>query len=216
MMVYHLHLPRTSGVFLRNVLNLKNSVAGHSFPININDFKNVEYAMGHYGTYPIQFSSLTFSILRNPVERTISYLKYIKHNFYQSININDLVLLYLENKTLKESISNLSNKFLTGSVNFSMYNKYIKDQRIIVENGWFCEDYKQNSKNSIEQINKDNIQILYFEDPELYNKISKIYNIEIIGERLNFSYNYSISKELIDEIVKINEIDLDIYEHFKK
>lgn len=216
MKVYHLHLPRTSGVFLRTVLNLNNSIVGHRSQIDINKFKNVEYAIGHYGIYPAQFADLTFSILRNPVDRTISYLKYVKYHFYPLININDLIYMYLNNDFLRESIYNIGNKFLTGTVDFNMYNRHIVDQKHMVENGWFCNGYKKNYKEAVDDIKKNNINILYYEDPLLYKKISQIYNMKIDGLPLNASKNYEVSKNLINDIIKVNEIDLEIYEHFKK
>lgn len=214
--VYHLHLPRTSGVFLRNTLKLNNHISGHSFPIKISDFDNAEYVSGHYGVYPSQLANTTFSIFREPVQRSISYFKYIKEHFYQKENINELIENYLVNERLRESVSNLSNKFLTGNIDFQSYNLFINDHKSMVENGWFCQDYAINAKDSIEQIKNRNIDILYFNDPLLYKNIAKIYGIEIFGQPQNASKDYEVSKSLIESIKEINNIDMEIYEYFKR
>ena len=216
MKVYHLHLPRTSGVFLRNTLNLNNSISGHTFKIDKDVFEKADYAAGHYGTYPIQFAEHTFSILRNPIDRTISYFKYIKEHFYKSNNVNEVIEFYLDNPLLKEAVSNLSNKFLTGNIDFDKYNNHIDDHKTMVESGWFSHLHKTNHSEAIKSIEDNSINILYFDDPDLYSKISGIYGLKIAGTKANASKDYEVSKTLLDKIADINVVDLEIYEHFKK
>lgn len=225
MKVYHLHLPRTSGVFLRNSLRLQNSICGHNFRINPEDFKTADYAIGHYGIEPAQYADFSFAILRNPVERTISYFKYINEHLYRNFSISEVIDMYINDPRLKKSIENLSNKFLTGRVDFDLYNQNIRYPRIIVENGWYLKDYSNNYSDSFKSIKNNKINLLYFDDPNLYDKISDIYNIKIDKDKLtdknnvsltNSSKNYEIPKRYYSILENINGIDMEMYDYFKK
>jgi hypothetical protein len=217
MKVYHLHLPRTSGVFLRNQLKLSNAITGHKLKIDPEDFKKVDYAFGHYGSYPIQYADYSFCIFREPVERTISYFKYIKQHYYTAIDVIELIDLYINDYRLVESVSNLSNKFLTGIINFDLYNRDIRYPRMMVENGWHLNSYATDLQSSISRIKESGIDILYF-DKNLYDKISDIYKIKIdkLATKTNSSIEYDIPKSYYNKIADLNEIDMELYEYFKK
>jgi hypothetical protein len=225
MKVYHLHLPRTSGVFLRNQLRLENSICGHHFKIDPEDFKKVDYAMGHYGSEPIKYADYSFAILRDPVERTISYFKYIKEHLYTGLDVVEVIDLYLNDPRMYNSVDNLSNKFLTGVVDFELYNKNINYSRIVVENGWYLKSYAKSYEESIQKIKDSGINLLYFNDLKLYDKISEIYGIKIDKSQMvnhngvswvNASKNYDIPKSYYNILKNINKIDMEIYESFNK
>lgn len=218
MKIYHLHLPRTSGVFVRNQLNLPNSIVGHRSTINPEDFKTVDYAFGHYGSYPIQYADYSFCIFRNPVERTISYFKYIKQHYYPGFNVLELIDFYVSDFKLYNMVDNLSNKFLTGVVDFDLYNRDIRYPRMLVENGWHLSGYCTDAKSAISQIESSGIDILYY-GKDLYDRISDIYKVKITssqGLNVNKSMDYYIPNSYYKMLESLNEIDMEIYEYFKK
>jgi hypothetical protein len=224
--IYHLHIPRTSGVLIRELFKENNPnafiVAGHKEILDLSDMANANFISGHYGTSPIEHSSSVFSIYREPVERTFSCLKYIWSKFYNQQNFENFLDFFLNDKKLIESVSNQQSKFLTGSINIDKYNNDIKDLKKIVEHNWHIENYKSDIKSVIDYINNSNIKIFNYEDKNVYKKIVESFNLNIPVESFKNVLNKSLDIDknkyvsYVDKIKEINNVDLELYDYIKK
>jgi hypothetical protein len=223
--VYHLHIPRTSGVLIREVLKNQKPeskiVSGHKNKILLSDFESANFISGHYGTSPIGYSQKTFAIIREPIERTFSCLKYIWSHFYSDISMSDFFELYLSDEKLSQSVSNQQSKFLTGPLDIDKYNKNIQNLKDTVESNWFIQSNPKSFNEIISSIDMNNIQIFDYSRDDTYSEISKIigldYNKMLFENKINVSPfmikdMYSIH---YDKIVKLNNLDLELYEYFK-
>lgn len=224
--VYYLHIPRTSGVFIREMVKTKKTeatiVAGHNFELSNECFEKAEIIIGHYGTTPIKYSDHTFSILRNPLERTYSYLKYIWSKFYYTISIENFFKTYLDNDKFLNAISNQQSKMLTGSIDLKEYNKNVKDLKDMVEINWSLNNYKTDINGVVKSIKDNNINIFNFNNKNLYQDVFKILNISLEKIDIKNKINQSpyIKEDLYVknyELLKnINNLDLELYEYFFK
>ncbi len=226
--VYFLHIPRTSGVFVgREVsayskLNNKNFLSGHSDNIQIKDFEDKDYVYGHYALTPIPYLSKTFTILRDPVERCFSYMKHIWKHFYFHMSIEDAFDFFLKDKDFKTKLSNQQSYFLTSEINMEEYNKNINDEFHHVLSGWNLIKKDINKESVIESIDKNNIEICFFEDKNIYNKVFDILQLTNIKD-INFDKkkNESVQTKLnfydkyYNEIYEINKIDIEVYNFLK-
>ena len=145
MSIYHLHIPRTSGVFIREEMIKKTNklmFVGHRHPIpeNLNDY---EYLSGHFATNPVKFFDTNFAIYREPVSLTFSYISYMRDNFYRHLSIDELIDYYIDNNKI-QNFTNINSKFLTGKMDHFKYNKMITDLQTIAESCWYvtseCND----------------------------------------------------------------------------
>lgn len=223
--IYHLHIPRTSGVLIREVIKNQNPeskiVSGHKNQISISDLDSANFISGHYGTLPIKRSDKTFTIIREPIERTFSCLKYIWSHFYSSMSMYDFFEFYLSDQKLSESVSNQQSKFLTGPVEINKYNDNIKNLKNMVESNWFIESNVKSVSDVISSIYLNNIEVFDYSNKKLYLEISKViginYNKDIFENKLNISpfMVKDIYLEYYDKVANLNYLDLELYEHFK-
>ena len=226
--IYYLHIPRTSGVFLRNIIQLhseenqKKFLSGHTIDISLKDLKNQDYISGHYGLTPIPYSLKTFTILRDPVERSFSYMKYVWEKLYTYMSIEEAFDFFLTNENFKKNISNQSSCFLTSDIDLEEYNKNSKNIPNHVLSNWYLNAKNVNKESVVESVNNNNIEILFFKDPNLYEKIFNIYGInkdKLI--KYNKKINQSIETDLFfykkyyDKIYEINKVDIEVYNFFR-
>jgi hypothetical protein len=219
MSIYHLHIPRTSGVFIReNIINNfsnKNNFVGHrqKLPESFSMFDNIS---GHFANNPVAESDITFALLRNPVELTFSYVQYMRDRFYPIFTFDELFNKY-EREGLITNFSNINTKFLTGFLDSKKYNDNIQDIKRVAENGWYVENYLSNAEFAVSQINSSGILTFIYEDPQKYEKISKIYGKDILGDKVNDSQviDSKTIKKYKKVISDLNWLDLELYEYFK-
>lgn len=224
--IYHLHIPRTSGVLIRELFKQNNPdafiVAGHKDELSLSDMAKADFISGHYGTLPMDYSSSVFTIYREPIERTFSLLKYLWSKFYHEKPFDDFIDLFLNDDRLVESISNQQSKFLTGTINLDKYNDDIKHLKKIVENNWHIENYKTDVKSVIEHIKNSNIKIFDYADNNVYKKIVQSFNLNIPTDSFNNVANETLYIDInkysrySDKIKEINSIDLELYDYIKK
>ena len=209
--IYHLHIPRTDGVFLRNHLlqdfQGKESFATHYDPIDKNSLIEKYYVGGHFGTSPISYmdNPLVFTVLRNPIDRFISYAKYTR-SFFQKDSMDEL--LYGEHSILHE---NTQTKFITNNIDIDRYNINLVNPETI-QNNWFIG--QKESFDSAKYFIDNNV-VVTLEDihklPEILG-IEKFKNMSKVNETRSLS---GVTKEQYDKIVSMNELDLEVYQYAK-
>lgn len=215
MSTYHLHIPRTSGGFVRNLLvdsgYFKNNVVGHYRTISENDFKNADLISGHYGINPISFVDKTFAIVRKPNELTFSYIKYLSMVPGGEKFSEDSIKRYLGEENLRKSVTNVSSQFFSLKLNFKSYNENIHDHMNMANNSWYLDGKEFSADTAIDSILKNNIYTFMYESTTLYNDI-----LDMMGLSTEINKNKKVNKSFVDETdlyeKYFNEIDLANYE----
>ncbi len=209
--IYHLHIPRTAGVFLRNHLlqefHGKESFATHYDPIDTNSLKEKHYVGGHFGTSPISYmeNPLVFTVLRNPIDRFISYAKYTR-SFFQKDSMDEL--LYGEYSQLHE---NTQIKFITNHIDLDKYNTNLVNSETI-KNNWFIG--QSDSIDAAKEFIDNNVIVTL----DSIDKLPSILGIKDFKNmsKVNGTNNLTgVTKEQYDKIVSMNELDMEVYEYAK-
>jgi hypothetical protein len=224
MSIYHLHIPRTSGGSLRKeVINnskFKKILSGHYTKISPDDFKNYEFVSGHYGIGPARYSEKTFTILRDPNELTYSYIKYLTFVPDNTFANEESLIRYLSDESLSNSVTNVISKFLTLEIDIEKYNSNIHDHITMANNSWFLKKEDFSESDTISSILKNNVKIFYFDDKNLYEKISNYLNIDIDVSRVQ-NLNVSIDEDrhlyekYFEKINLLNNIDNNVFAAIK-
>jgi len=220
MSIYHLHIPRTSGGFVRKIMTdsdkFQNKVVGHYRAISENDFKKADLISGHYGIGPAEVVDKTFTVVRDPNELTFSYIKYLSMIPGGEKFCDDHVKRYLHEEKLRASVTNVLSKFFSLRVDLDKYNSNIHDHMNMANNSWYLEDKKFSADTAIESIKKNNISVFLYESPNLYNNIITLLGIKLDGafpDRVNQSFKdpSGLYEKYLDDISKANGEDLQLY-----
>ena len=230
MSIYHLHIPRTSGVYIRNniVPNLISKqiphFASNRTKIDVETISNSKLVIGHFGRMPLKYmdSPKVFCLLRDPVERYVSYFKYntgyITNQGSAEENLDQW--LYKEQSVVQ---ANLQSKFLTGSTNIEEFNKNIGYIDHFVNNAWHLEGYSLDIEKIKESIKDINIYTM-----DNYDKFKFDFNEEIKNQFGFTAFKYSdrsnespeieikINDSHLKRIKELNEIDYEVYEYVQK
>lgn len=209
--IYHLHIPRTAGVFLRTHLlhefANKDYFATHYQQLETKSLISKVYVGGHFGITPITHMNkpMVFTILRNPIERFISYAKYTK-SFFNKDSLNELI-----NGEFSVLHENTQSKFMTNPIDLEKYNNNLVSPNTI-KNNWFIgqDESFENVKNFIDNnivVTLENI----LELPKLLG-ISDFTNMSKINETTQHS---GLTKDQYDKIVSMNQLDLEAYNYAK-
>jgi hypothetical protein len=218
MSVYHLHIPRTSGIFIREF-------AVHSLPGNIfsrhnrklpNNFSEYDIVSGHFATTPIKDTDVNFAIFRNPVDLTFSYISYhLGH--YPHLTFSELVEMYIDTGKI-ENFVNINSKFLTGEIDIEKYNDNISNLLYRAESCWFVKNYDTDILSFSKTIEKNKTILIDFDDTNRYDKISDILGVKIVGNKINQSRPIKdrLRSKYNNLITELNSFDLEAYEYLKK
>lgn len=218
MSIYHLHIPRTSGVFIREFAIKQSSklvFSGHTQELP-SSFSDYDIVSGHFATNPIKDTDINFAIFRNPVDLTFSYINYVRDKFYPEILLEDLIEEYLSNDKIY-SFVNINSKFLTGQIDVPKYNKKITDLLEMAESCWFVKNYDSEVNNIIDTIQKNKTILVDFDSDYRYETISQILGIRVRGTKINesSSIDQKIVNKYYDLITFLNRLDLEVYDYAK-
>lgn len=230
MSIYHLHIPRTSGIYIKNNV-LPHLISGgvshfvsNRTQINPTTISNSEFVGGHFGLMPLDYmkNPEVFSILRHPVDRFISYFKYTtgRIRMGEEAERKKHSWLYGEECLMQ---SNSQSKFLTGKINIEKFNNGIGYLQENVKQHWFIENYTLNLDSVLSNVDKiycyslEN-QNIFLEDlnKSLYKHFG--FNTFKYRDKANCSPEIGVtfSKKDIDRIVELNELDMQVYEYVQK
>lgn len=217
--IYHLHIPRTSGVFLREHLlrqfSSKKTFATHYSPFDQDYITKCYYVGGHFGISPIGLldNPLVFSILRNPVERFISYFKYIYPIIGKGTPSEEFDK-WINDESISLYQSNTQTKFLSNGIDIDTYNQNLGNNLRITKN-WFIENVPNINK-AISFIDNNHIFILE-NGSDIYSEISNLLSIKNFPHisKINNSgrIDLNITKKQYAKIEELNSLDLEIYEY---
>lgn len=227
MSLYHLHIPRTSGIYIKNFIvpNLNTRgiphFASNRTDIDENVIKSSQFVIGHFGKMPISLmdNPTVFTLLRDPVERFLSYFKYTT-----GVNLpKDVVMNKLHYWLYESDIQhNMQSKFLTGSMNIDKFNNSHRYHNASVDNGWWIEDYSL----SIDDI-KSSLDSMYSYTMDKHDIFKEDFN-KALNKEFGFSIfqnNYKanehlkreldLSNSIINRIKEVNSIDQEVYEYVR-
>lgn len=226
MSLYHIHVPRTSGVFIRDIIadksNIQTKIVGHGHVLEDREFANAEFISGHFGVEPLKYAKKAFSIIRDPNKLTFSYIKHIHARLKMTIPFEELLNIYLSPSEFSFAVTNLITKSLTGTVDIEEYNKHYSSQIIMVDNCWFLKDHLTDHDDVISFIEDKNIKIYIYESQNVYSNIlsdNQIDNINVDERKAvnntakTFDYLYD---KYFDKINELNDIDRKVYDYFKR
>lgn len=226
MSLYHMHVPRTSGVFIRNIiadrLNSEAMILGHGRPLKEQNFANAKFVSGHFGVEPLKYCQKAFSVIRDPNKLTFSYIKHIHARLKMTIPFEELLNIYLSPSEFSFAVSNLITKFLTGTVDIEEYDKYYSNQIIMVDNCWFLKDHLTDHEDVISFIENKNIKIYIYESKNVYNSIlsdNLIDNTDVSANKIvnNTAKTFDdLYNKYFNKIKELNNLDIAVYEHFNR
>lgn len=221
MTTYQLHIPRTSGGHIRNMVRqntrFNSLVVGHYRTISEDAFSKAGYIGGHYGTAPCKFSNKTFTVIRDPNELTFSYIKYlslVSGNFELS---EDHLKRYLYEEALRKSVTNVISRFITLPVEIKKYNSHIGNSLQMANNSWYLEDRYVSAEDAMISIKKNSIKLFLYTSPSIYEDIFKFLDVDPIKKptiRVNSSGapRLELFEKYLAEIQEANVVDNDLYE----
>jgi hypothetical protein len=219
MSIYHLHIPRTSGVFVREFAINKSGkkvFSGHirQLPESFSDY---DFVSGHFATTPIKDVDTNFAIFRNPVDLTFSYINYIRDKFYSDLSLEDLIENYLITNKI-DNFVNINSKFLTGQIDVPKYNKKITNLLEMAENCWFVKNYGTEIDSIVDTIQQNKTILIDFDNEKRYSDVSNILDIDLDGVRINESsiIDQNIVDKYNDLITYLNMTDLEVWDYAKK
>ena len=221
MTTYHLHIPRTSGVYVRNLLTKSHPpeavVSGHYRTLSISAFNSAKVISGHYGLSPCPFSNKIFTIVRDPHELTFSYIKYLSLFDGPNSFTEDHLKRYLNDDDLRNSVTNVLSKFLSLELDLDAYNKNIHDLLHMANKSWYLKDTDYSVETAMESIEQNNIKVFYYKSEMLYENLAQFLGIpieDLPSEKINSSPadKSDLYRKYYNEIAEANKIDNLLYE----
>jgi hypothetical protein len=206
--------------------SVKHFASNRFLPINVNVIKESQFVSGHFGLMPLDYMDgpEIFTIVRDPVERFVSYFNYtIKpHQSQKKIEERFYNWLYGEDSVNQ---SNLQSKFLTGKTNIKKFNKDIVTFETTIESGWHIEDYSLDIKDVVN--NLQNMHYYSFDRLDLFRRdmnkslekqfgFSTFQSTEKINGLTPERVRIEPSKKDLNRIKELNSVDMELYEHVRR
>lgn len=146
--IYHHHIPRTSGQYIKrhlsgylNTYNVPNYMISGKDSLDNKQILSSVFISGHVSNYPntLVKNLITFCILRDPVERYISNFLYFSDKF-EGITLDEFGLeKWMYDSDHSEKHFNIQAKSLTGTIDIDLWNSTDSDTKVV--NNWFYKDY---------------------------------------------------------------------------
>ena len=228
--IYHLHIPRTSGIYIKNnviphlISNGVKHFISNRTKIDTDHIKESQFVGGHFGLMPLDYmeNPEVFTIIRNPVERFISYFKYTTGPIRAGIEAEEKLerWLYGDESGVQ---SNLQSKFLTGKINIEKFNSRVGMMQDAVNNQWYLEGFSLELKDILSNVDK--FKCYTMEELDLFKEdlnrsLKNNFNFSTFkhSDKANSSYDVGINftKSHIERIKELNSIDLEVYEYVQK
>jgi hypothetical protein len=234
--IYFNHIPKTGGTFLsetiENSSKLKVYFVDDSSEINLKRLSYCDLLTGHLGIDPnvIIKNIKTFTLIRHPVDRLISHYSnfveehrnskkklydfnnwlfdddkdfFIKTNFQSKCLTNPREFPYLELKDLEAPRNNYFKKgfgIKNVETNFENAFQYLQNCELVLINEKII-DQALDIANLLNIDFKSFYKTINIKNPKLINK-----NSQSIREQIN--------TEQYNKIIKLNDIDMEIYNYF--
>ena len=231
MSIYHLHIPRTAGIHIKNHV-LPHLITG-GVPHFVSNRTMIDQSVigkslfvgGHFGLMPLDYMNKpdVFTIIRNPVDRFISYFKYTTGLIRAGKVAEDKLDNWLYGDQC-EMQSNMQTKFLIGKTNIDQFNKNFNYLQHAVDSGWYLEGMDGGSNKAI-----DNLQNFYYYTLEDLNSFKEDMNKSL---KNNFGFEsfkhrndaankspgleLNLTKNQINRIEELNQMDMEVYEYVSK
>ena len=192
--------------------------------IDVEKIKQSKFVGGHFGLMPLDYmeNPEIFTIVRDPVERFISYFKYTTGPKRAGKEAEEKLDRWLYGEEC-EMQSNLQSKFLTGKLNIEKFNQDILQFQNTVSSGWYLEGYKLDIKNvisSLEKMKAYTLEELDLFKIDLNKSLLKQFGFSTFkhSDKANSSYDIGIKfdKRHINRIEEINLLDMEVYEYVQK
>ena len=220
MSTYHLHIPRTSGVYTREMLpsgvQAASKVVGHRRTLSASAFEKADLISGHYGITPCRYVDKTFTVIRDPNELTFSYIKYISLVKGPYAFNEDHLKKYLYEDSLRNSVTNVLSSFLSRDLDIFKYNSRIGNLPYLANNSWHLRPSEISVESAVQSIENYNIKLFFYGNENLTDAIAEYLDIpanHIPRDKINISpYDVgNLYKKYFSEIEKANNIDNDLY-----
>jgi hypothetical protein len=220
MSTYHLHIPRTSGVYTREMLlsgvQAASKVTGHRRTLSIDAFSKADLISGHYGITPCEYVDRTFTVIRNPNELTFSYIKYVSLIKGPNAFNEDHLKKYLYEDNLRDSVTNVLSSFLSRDLDIPRYNSRIGNLPYLANNSWHLKPSEVSVESAVQSIENYNIKLFFYGRENLTDSIAEYLGISADHtrrEKINGSPDdvSNLYEKYFSEIEKANNIDNDLY-----
>jgi len=191
--------------------------------IDTDKISRSKFVSGHFGRMPIKKmnSPKVFCLLRDPVERFISYFKYTTGYITSKEDAqNNLDMWLYGNQSEKQS--NLQSKFLTGETDIDEFNRNIGNFDAYINNEWHLKGYSLDVDTIKKSISDIDIYTM-----ENYNMFINDFNSELKKQFgfTSFKYNQKsnespsikidISKADRERIMELNLVDYEVYDYVR-
>jgi hypothetical protein len=220
---FFVHVMKTGGATLRQHI-YSNYERGEVFPVPTFDDMDrtwlLEYLLslsperratlrGYMGHYPyvasqlIDLDPVTFTVLRDPVERTISYLKHCKryHDHHRDLTLEQI---YRDDFTFACFVENHQTKIFSMSA-----DDHIESYMDVIE---IDEQRLERAKANVEQLDVLGIQE---EFPEFVDELRSRFGwrFDRAGNRRVSREEWDVSPSFRKQIADDNAADVELYEH---
>ncbi|MBX9924458.1 MAG: sulfotransferase family protein [Rhabdochlamydiaceae bacterium] len=207
--LYFLHIPKTGGTTIHTVL--ENQIhLNELYPPRKASMANIpvnhEFVSGHFPFWfcaqldPEFDQAFKFTILRDPVERVLSLLRYTKKHRpnLRSMNLDEIFELLIHNESHKNDMTQNTISFLTSQPDLPEEDvlKNAKDTLNKLDFVVFLDNFEQDTK-------------------ELFEALGIQWNTEFLPHTNTTEAEY-VSPELLEKIKELNKLDIDLYEYAKK